>query len=459
MRSFCCMRRNRLALCVTSAVVATSGMIFMPSANATGFVDDSSLTGGIYYFQRERDRLNPTSGKYETNLSHGTWNAGLLYSSGYANDILGIDLGAFGVVDMIDSGKSAHPNEIALSDAKKTYSEAWQGDRSGVNLYRASAKFKFGPGWANIGFIQPSGQTLLGTQWGFYPGTYQGAEAGANFDYGKKGALSFSYMWTDKYHAPWYTQFDGFYQNDKKTKIDYLHSLGFKYDFKNSLLLEAAVGQSQGYINQYFAKTSYAFDVAGHQLNASYQFYGSQDKVNDGSVNDIYDGMAWLQAITLGYNIDQWSLRLEGTKVRAPGRQGFFLQRMTPSYASSNGRLDVWWNNRSDFNADGENALFAGVNYDLSKLNLPGFSVGASYAYGWNAKANNTVKSDSTLKESAWSLDAGYTIQEGSAKNTNFSLHYTNYDNRNTNGLNGYDNMFQDEHDVKFIVSAPVSIF
>ncbi len=53
-----------------------------------------------------------------------------------------------------------------------------------------------------------------------------GAEAGANFDYGDAGALSFSYMWTNEYKAPWHIEMDKFYQNDKKTKVDYLHSLG-----------------------------------------------------------------------------------------------------------------------------------------------------------------------------------------------------------------------------------------
>ena len=59
-----------------------------------------------------------------------------------------------------------------------------------------------------------------------------GAEAGANFDYGTAGALSFSYMWTNEYKAPWHIEMDDFYQNDKKTKVDYLHSVGAKYDFK-----------------------------------------------------------------------------------------------------------------------------------------------------------------------------------------------------------------------------------
>lgn len=48
------------------------------------------------------------------------------------------------------------------------------------------------------------------------PGTYQGAEAGASFDYGDAGALSFSYMWTNRYKAPWHTEMDKFYQADKK---------------------------------------------------------------------------------------------------------------------------------------------------------------------------------------------------------------------------------------------------
>ncbi|STQ13315.1 outer membrane porin [Enterobacter cloacae] len=78
-------------------------------------------------------------------------------------------------------------------------------------------------------------------------------------------------------------------------------------------------------------------------MSTSYQFYGTRDKVSDGGVNDIYDGTAWLQALTFGYKVGQVDLRLEGTWVKAEGQQGYFLQRMTPTYASSNGRLDIWW--------------------------------------------------------------------------------------------------------------------
>lgn len=79
-----------------------------------------------------------------------------------------------------------------------------------------------------------------------YAGHLSGAESGAKFDYGDAGALSFSYMWADKYKAPWHIEMDDFRQNDKKTRVSYLHSLGAKYDFKNDLVLEAAYGQAQG---------------------------------------------------------------------------------------------------------------------------------------------------------------------------------------------------------------------
>lgn len=61
-------KRNTLALAI-AAVTAMSGWVVAPHASAAGFIDDSTLTGGIYYWQRERDRKDVTDGdKYKTNL-------------------------------------------------------------------------------------------------------------------------------------------------------------------------------------------------------------------------------------------------------------------------------------------------------------------------------------------------------------------------------------------------------
>ena len=462
-------KRSTLALAVACATAVT-GWIAAPQARAAGFVDDSVLTGGIYYWQRERDRKDVTDNdKYKTNLNHSTWNANLDFQSGYAADMFGFDIAAFTAIEMAENGDSGHPNEIAFSKKNKGYKEDYSGDKSGISLYKAAAKFKYGPVWARAGYIQPTGQTLLAPHWSFMPGTYQGAEAGANFDYADAGALSFSYMWANQYKAPWHTDVDRFYQADKHTKVKYLHSLGAKYDFKNDLVLEAAFGQSDGYVDQYFAKASYKFDIPGGPLTTSYQFYGARDKEHGRNVNNIYDGTAWLQGLTFGYKLAEvLDLRLEGTWVKADGQQGFFLQRMTPTYASSHGRLDIWWDNRSDFNANGEKSVFFGAMYDLKNWNMPGWAVGASYVYAWDAKPSTWQLSpdayydkNQKIEESSYSLDAMYTVQEGRAKGTRFKLHFTQYNNHSNipSWGGGYGNMFQDERDVKFIVIAPFTVF
>ena len=54
-------KRSTLALAI-AAVTAMSGWVVAPQASAAGFIDDSTLTGGIYYWQRERDRKDVTDG-------------------------------------------------------------------------------------------------------------------------------------------------------------------------------------------------------------------------------------------------------------------------------------------------------------------------------------------------------------------------------------------------------------
>lgn len=460
--------RKTLAIAVISAV-SLSGILYSAKAEATGFIDDGTLNANFYYWQRHRERKDrdPASnhyGQYQQNLHHSTFNGSFDFSSGYIADVIGLDLAAFGVLEMSGKGPAA-PNEIAFSDAKTRWDEKWSGDKNGATIYKAAVKVKIQDYWLRAGYIQPAGQTLLAPHWSFLPGTYRGIEAGAVYDFAESGALSLSYMWSDEYKAPWYRNMYQFRKADGKTGIHYLHSVGVKYDFKNNLIVEGAFGQAADYMDQYFSKVSWAFPVAGYDLRTSWQFYGAQDKEQGGAANpnDVYDGLAWLQALTLGYTAGPLDFRLEGTMIKANGNQGFFLQRMTPGYASSNGRLDVWWDSRSDFNANGEKALFAGVMYDLKNWQMPGWAVGTSYAYGWDARPSTNPIYDQSrrLKESAWNMDLLYTVQQGPIKDASFKLHYTHYQNHSDipSWGGGYGNVFQDEKDIKFIVMAPFTLF
>jgi len=446
-----------------------SSALVPDSVQAEGFIDNSTLGGGVYYWQRHRERkdLQPGSdkyGQYTANLHHSTINANLDFSSGFAGDWIGLDLAAFTALELSNTGPAA-PNEIGFSDGDSRWDEPWSGDKNGVSLYKAALKMKYDDYWLRAGYLQPSGQTLMSPHWSLLPGTYRGVEAGTVNHFSDRGDLAVSYMWSDKYKAPWYQHMYEFRKADGKTRLDYLHSLGFKFSSKNKWQLEAALGQADNYMDQFFTKASSAIPVMGNDLETSWQFYGARDHETGGAsnVNDVYSGLAWLQAMTFGYHTGPFKFRLEGTWVKAEGNQGYFLQRMTPSYASSNGRLDVWWDSRSDWNANGEKAVFAGVMMELDGLSLPGWEVGTSGAWGWDAKpsSNPAFDQNQRLRESAWNLDLLYTLQQGWGKGTQFKLHYTRYNNHSTipSYQGGYGNIFQDEKDVKFIVSAPFTFF
>lgn len=440
-----------------------SSVFSVEAAYTSNFVDDASLTGNVFFWNRDRERKNLDTHKYESNIRQSTFNSNLDFRSGYIADMFAIELGGYGAWE-VSNGGNGHPNEIGFSGANTRWDENWKKDVSGLSLYKASVNFKIDElFWVKAGYIQPSGQTLLAPHWSLLPGTYHGLEFGTTLDFENVGALSMSYMWADKYKAPWYKRLYEFRQWGAGKKIDYLHSAGLKYDFKNDLVLESAFGQAHNYMNQYFAKASYKMDVFDNPLTMSYQFYGAKDQSHKG--DNVYDGLAWLQAMTLGYQVGPVGFRLEGVAIKAEGKQGFFLQRMTPDYASSNGRLDIWWNSRSDFNANGEKAVFAEVTYDLGHLShyLTGWRTGASYAYGWDAKPNSLAENQKyRLIESAYNFDLGYTMQSGWAKDTSFQLHYTKYNNH-SNSIpswgGGYGNIFQDERDIKFIVTLPFTVF
>lgn len=460
---------RKTSVIILTLVAGSMGGGLIPHARANGFFDDSSLTGSIYYWQRQRDRKDLQTdsdhyNQYAENLHHATVNGSLDFISGYAADMVGIDLAGFGALEMSNSGPAA-PNEIGFSDARSRWDEQWRGDKSGVSLYKAALKVKHYGVWMRGGYIQPSGQTLIAPHWSFLPGTYRGIEAGLIKKDDQLGSFSLSGMWTDEYKAPWYQNMYNFRKADGKSGISYLYSVGAKYEMKNNLVLEGAYGQAADYMNQYFTKASYTLLRHGRQLQTSYQFYGAKDKEQGGinNVNSVYNGLAWLQAVTLGYVTGPFDFRLEGTWVKAEGNQGFFLQRMTPGYASSNGRIDIWWDARSDWNANGEKAIFTGVMYDLQSWDLPGWRVGASYVFGWDARpSSNPIYDQNTrLKESAWNLDLVYAVQSGRAKGTLFKFHYTQYDNHSNipSYGGGYGNIFQDEKDMKFMVIAPFTIF
>lgn len=133
----------------------------------------------------------------------------------------------------------------------------------------------------------------MAPHWSFLPGTYLGAESGIRKEWGDAGALSFSYMWSNRYKAPWYEHMYNFRKADGITGISYLHSVGMKYELTDKAVIEGAFGQAAGYMDQYFFKGSYAFPLQGNDLRTSWQFYGARDKEKGGLVTSMMFMTDW----------------------------------------------------------------------------------------------------------------------------------------------------------------------
>ncbi|THE05965.1 outer membrane porin, OprD family, partial [Microbacterium oleivorans] len=111
------MRNINYALALIETATLTIALSAMSTAPvyASGFIEDSSLKGNVFYWQRQRDRrdTDPASeyqGQYRANLHHTSLNSNLDFQSGYAGEWMGLDLAVFGAAELSNSGPAA-PNE------------------------------------------------------------------------------------------------------------------------------------------------------------------------------------------------------------------------------------------------------------------------------------------------------------------------------------------------------------
>ena len=436
------MLKKTLLASAVAAISSMSGITYaQENAGSNPFMDDAKVSGGIYNFTRIRDRKDLNTGDYEENLHHSTAIASIEFNSGLAAGFLGVDFGVFGTYDIWNSGTSQGSEFSLIDDEGKI--------KNTLSIYKAAFRFDFDKFKAKAGYIQPSGPGVMGVNWSFVPGTYRGLE-GRYTD----GALEIAYFIADEYKSPWVTKTDEMAREDG-SDMKYAHSIGASYQFGNGFNMLGAFGQGEDYLDLYKVKLGYALE----SMSFGYEFYGMDDKDNTASKNNLFDGLAYQHALTSKWMQGSWTFRGEATYTHSPGSKGAFVFRPTYASGKSNGTLDIWWDNRSDFNHDGEMAAFFGGWYDFSEMGYPGLKSGASIAYGWGAESQDTAITTEELEEIGYSVDLSYTLQGGQYKGSSVALHVTHFDNRTDVGsyTSAFPNAFQDEWDVKLFLSMPLS--
>ncbi|MET4696248.1 OprD family outer membrane porin [Endozoicomonas lisbonensis] len=423
----------------------------LPVEGGHHFLKDAKISGNIYNMTRIRDRRDDVSDRFKENLYHSTTLVNLDFISGLLGNLFGLDAGVFGTWDLWNSGTS-QLGEMSLIDDKGRI-------KNGMTFYKAAARLEYNRFKAHAGYIQPSAPGVLGVNWSFVPGTYRGGEGIYRF-----GGLTIAYMWADRYKKPWIYDMKEMRRKDG-TKMHNVYSIGSSYDFNSGISVLAGFGQADDFIDLYKLKLTYA----GDHYTVSYHFYGMNDKDNSGIVwnaentsnttNDIFDGLAYQHALMSGFHFGRWMFRAEATYTQVRGSESNFSFRPTGyngGFGGSNGAYEVWWDSRSDFNHNGEKALFFGAWYDFGQ----GWCAGVSYAHGWDGKPNTLnpgITSTRKLEEQAYNVDVGYTFQSGHLKGGSVKAHATLFKNKTNlpSWSREFPNAFKDEKDVKLIFTVP----
>lgn len=428
-----------------------------PTEKSSAFFRDSRFSANLYYFQRYRDRYDLGRGDYGINLSHASGQLSLDFESGYLGGAVGFDFGVFGSYDFYNDGSPDH--EMNFFPWRNPWQPDWSRTKTkdAASVYKALIKLKAGPAWARVGYFQPQGPGVLGVNWSYLPGTYQGAEVGADL-----GRLSLAAAWANQYKAPWFTRTNKFKQADPSgalREVDYLWSMGARYAATDRLSLEAAYGQSQGYLWNAHFKAKYNLELGSDRLYLTWQTYLMGNLERGPAVDENFSATAWHQYLAAAYHTGPWDFNLEMTYTQAPsdnnGQAGYFAYRLVRPNGGAKGAYEPWWDLRSDWNHHRETAVFAKVGRSLDDLGLDGWRAAVSGAYGWGGQAPGAPEK---FSEAAYGLDLSYTVPEGLLEGAVLALHFTRYDNRtNIPSWTWYNNAFQDEHDIKFSLVIPLT--
>ncbi|CAM4233171.1 multidrug transporter [Vibrio agarivorans] len=429
------------------------------SQAATEFFEESTFNGAINFWMRDRTRgdvdKNGNDVGRKPNLDHGSTYIGLGFSSGYIADTVGLDLNAYATFDMWNNASPDH--EMNFWGVDNPYDQnptgtsgcsgTWDSEctDNGAAIQTAALKFKFGEDFrAKAGYFQPSVPSAMGVNWSFAAGTYTGGEFGAKF-----GDLDLGFVYATEYRAPWFKHSYEFRDGQDKDAGD-AYSIGGVYRFSDATSLDIAyAGLTKGDRKNAHIKLKHN-TANGWYLSP--QAYIVDDE-------DQFDSTAFQLAFLSAKSVGQYNFRLETTYTSADSGDkssvGNMSYRLTEVYGGSNGAYDIWWNNRSDFNHDGEIGFFGQMSRDFSDWGAPGFSAGINGVYAFGAEAEGFDE----LVEYSGSVFANYAIQGGALKDAIFGVYFTSYVNdSNAPNWTGYTNGFQDENDLKVTLVIPLSI-
>ncbi|KEI72427.1 OprD family outer membrane porin [Endozoicomonas elysicola] len=209
---------------------------------------------------------------------------------------------------------------------------------------------------------------------------------------------------------------------------------GAAFSFQhNELGSKLAYAENDSEVRFYFANLNYLISLSDNsKLLLDGQFYRGQESCNPKNspqTTGSSDTEANLYNLNAQLTINQLSLSASFSQVDAQKKNTLGVFDYSAMHAST---LDVnsmsYWTRRqiSDFNFNGEKVWQAGIAYNFHQIGAPGLTLGYTYTYGNDIKANHPEFTEK-YRESEHNFEVGYLFQKPQLKGLGLKLQYAQY--------------------------------
>ncbi|WOG26123.1 OprD family outer membrane porin [Endozoicomonas sp. 8E] len=402
-------------------ISALSAAIFMAtSAQANAFLDESSLDLELRNFYQTK-----TKDDGSTDSSNSQWAQGvrLDFSSGYFQNIVGLDLGGYyslklGASDI--DGFVGNPGLLRVDSDGDSHSYGKTSYAIKFNLADMGVA-KYGRMFLDTPLVNDSDSRVL-------PSLSEGFYADITVS-----GLSAHTAWITKGNGKTESGFEDYEVGDDSEAV---MTLGGAYDFGNGLELSADYASQSNYAKKYLGEASFSTEVEGVEVGVAGQ-YGQVDLTGD-SKPTTGDKSQYTYGLKVAAGVGHADFGVAYTKVEStdlgPYKIGWAGGDDDTGYFGYNS-IQI-----SDFNSNGQKAWGFSAGYDFEGI-VDGLSVKGIYVMG-------EVKSED---ETEYNLDINYAIPQ--VEGLTARLRYAN----NTVEAKGADDVVKT--DTRVILKYNVAVF
>lgn len=378
----------------------SAAVMLATAAQANSFVDDSSLN--IELRNHFHERGSEQKGDHDDSSSQWAQAIRADYSSGFFENIVGIDINAYYALKLGASHVDANSNPGVLPVDSK-------GDSGSYGKTGYAIKFnlmdmgvlKYGRMQLNTPLVNDSDSRALPSM----SEAFYGDIAYENF--------SAHAVWATKSNAKTQSGFMDYMTNDEdgKSSKEPVKAVGGVYDFGNGLGLSADYATQTDFAKKYLTEVTYSSEVddIGFDLAAQYGKLAYQGAEKDGLAANVDDSIsAW--GVKVDFSVQQATFGLAYTKVDdADGLENYNFNWAGEEDQDDTGYFGYNAIQYSDFNSRAQKAIGVNAGYDFAGV-VDGLSANAIYV---TSDFKNTAGKKLDEKEYNLSLKYAFPQFEG----------------------------------------------